>query len=1084
MKIAGTRVAAAVLRPVWHAVRWIPGARPAAILFLQSTGLAEKFALALSPVPSPMSVELEEQPIDYNSSTYGQLRPYPFPSEDEYREVEQAYVRAKTDEPANIVFMSALMGNYESPQRHEHLIPEADYLLVCDGPVVINGPTTVVASDYYDIDPVRSARFVKTHPHLYAPHAGLVIWHDSNMIIRGDLRPLISDFMASGKPVGVVPHPIRSTVYEEADEVIKRNKDARKVVVEQMDRYRAENFKPERDSLIESGLMFLRMDMPETRRFLSLWWGEIDRGSRRDQLSVTYAAQKSGVEFFQLTQRPNSVRNHPAIALLHHTANLPKEDDKATIPSKSAFREPSDRPDRETADIIVCVHNALEVTEACLQSLISVREATHHRIIIVDDGSEPSTASSLRRFADSHPLVLLVRNETALGYTRAVNVGLRNSSAPFMILLNSDTIVSPGFVQKMAHVVRCKPGVGIVGPLSNAASVQSIPDPANRGSQTAVNELPVGLTPQDMDAWCEREFSGDFPRVPLVHGFCFGLTREAYLAIGEFDEENFPKGFGEENDYCFRAAHCGVGLAIATNTYVFHHKSKSYGESRRAAIAAASAERLRAMHGVDRVRRSILGMTQNPVLVRIRSAAATVVGSDTLETAIEQGTSTEGAVRDLLLLRLQDRSAIVGVIGLGYVGLPLSMAIARAGYRVKGFDIDPAKVTRLNARESYIGAVTSEELANISDRGLFEALEPSAEMGGCDVVIICVPTPLTRQREPDMQFVEATARVVANNLRRGQLVVLESTTYPGTTEELLRPILEQTGLKSGKDFYLAFSPEREDPGNPNFNTAAIPKVVGGDGPDASMLSETFYGAVVQRVVAVSSLKAAEATKITENVFRAVNIALVNELKVVYDAMGIDVWEVIDAAASKPFGYMPFYPGPGLGGHCIPIDPFYLTWKSREYGLPTRFIELAGEINVGMPAYVVKRLEEALDRHLGLSLGSSRVLIIGLSYKRNIADIRESPSIVLIELLQKRGVAVDFHDPFVAEIPPTREHASLAGRQSVPLSEEAIAAYDAVLISTDHDDVDYSMLCRVAKVIVDTRNAIGRRGLHAELLVKA
>jgi UDP-N-acetyl-D-glucosamine dehydrogenase len=312
-------------------------------------------------------------------------------------------------------------------------------------------------------------------------------------------------------------------------------------------------------------------------------------------------------------------------------------------------------------------------------------------------------------------------------------------------------------------------------------------------------------------------------------------------------------------------------------------------------------------------------------------------------------------------------------------------------------------------------------------------------------------------------------------------VVLESTTYPGTTREVVKPLLEAGGLASERDFFLAFSPEREDPGNAAFETRSIPKIVAGDGRLAARAAEAFYGAVVERVVPVSTLDTAEAVKITENVFRAVNIALVNELKMVFDRMGVDVWEVIEAAKTKPFGYMPFYPGPGLGGHCIPIDPFYLTWKSREFDMPTRFIELAGEINLSMPRYVVGRLEEALDRRLGKSLGAARILIVGLSYKRNVADVRESPTFKLMELLEARGAGVAFHDPHVGEIPPTREHAAFAGRRSTPLDAAVLKAHDAVLIATDHDAVDYQLIAREAALIVDTRDALRRRGVAADVV---
>jgi UDP-N-acetyl-D-glucosamine dehydrogenase len=432
---------------------------------------------------------------------------------------------------------------------------------------------------------------------------------------------------------------------------------------------------------------------------------------------------------------------------------------------------------------------------------------------------------------------------------------------------------------------------------------------------------------------------------------------------------------------------------------------------------------------------------------------------------------------------IESRAALVGVIGLGYVGLPLADALVRGGFRTTGFDIDQKKVSRLNAGESYIDAVSSERLTAHVNNKMFLATSDPVELGRCDVIVICVPTPLSKQREPDLSFVVATARMIAEHLRAGQLVVLESTTYPGTTEEVVKPILEEHGLVSGLDFFLAFSPEREDPGNASFRTATIPKVVAGDGPEASALAEAFYGSVVERVVTVSSPSTAEAVKITENIFRAVNIALVNELKVIYDAMGIDVWEVIDAAASKPFGYMPFYPGPGLGGHCIPIDPFYLTWKSREYGLSTRFIELAGEINIAMPRYVITNLERALDARLSKSLGSAKVLLVGLAYKKNVSDIRESPSLVLLDMMEERGTKVDYFDPRVPEVPITREHAALAGRRSIEFSPELVGSYDAVIIATDHDDVNYELLHNHSGLILDARNAFGRRGYHSEKIIK-
>ncbi|WEZ82723.1 nucleotide sugar dehydrogenase [Rhizobium sp. 32-5/1] len=437
-----------------------------------------------------------------------------------------------------------------------------------------------------------------------------------------------------------------------------------------------------------------------------------------------------------------------------------------------------------------------------------------------------------------------------------------------------------------------------------------------------------------------------------------------------------------------------------------------------------------------------------------------------------------------LLAGIDARTARAGVIGLGYVGLPLAMTIARSGFPVIGFDIDTSKMVAIEAGRSYIEAVSDAVLREHTGSGRFQATADFSRLAECDVIIICVPTPLTKHRDPDLSFIVKTCGKIAETLRPGQLIVLESTTYPGTTDEVVKPILEKDGLKSGQDFFLGFSPEREDPGNRDFETSSIPKVVAGDGPAAADLMVRFYSAAVKTVVPVSSNATAEAVKLTENIFRAVNIALVNELKVVYDAMGIDIWEVIDAAKTKPFGYMPFYPGPGLGGHCIPIDPFYLTWKSREFELPTRFIELAGEINSAMPRHVVGRLAEALDRHSGKALSRSRVLVIGLAYKKNVPDTRESPSLKLIELIEERGGTTAYHDPHIAQIPPTREYMMLKGRSSVSLDEETIKGFDAVLIATDHDAVDYEALARWAPLIIDTRNAFARRNLESDRIVKA
>jgi UDP-N-acetyl-D-glucosamine dehydrogenase len=433
--------------------------------------------------------------------------------------------------------------------------------------------------------------------------------------------------------------------------------------------------------------------------------------------------------------------------------------------------------------------------------------------------------------------------------------------------------------------------------------------------------------------------------------------------------------------------------------------------------------------------------------------------------------------------RIDQGQARVAVIGLGYVGLPLAVSLTERGFATCGFDVDPVKVERLNAGGSYFRHIPDARIAAARQAG-FEATADYNRLAEADAILICVPTPLTRYREPDLRFVEATGREIARRLRPGQLVVLESTTYPGTTDEVLRPILESSGLVCGRDVWLAYAPEREDPGNAAFSIDRIPKVVGGWDAVAGGLATALYGRLVREVVPVADARTAEAVKLTENIFRAVNIALVNELKQIYATMGIDVWDVIDAAKTKPFGYMPFYPGPGLGGHCIPIDPFYLTWKARAHDVPTRFVELAGEINTAMPRWVVDRLAEALNQRAGKALNGTRVLLIGLAYKKNVDDTRESPALRLIELLEARGAQVDYYDPHVAEIPPTRDHAPLAGRRCVPWDPAALPGYDAALICTDHDEVDYRELGRRCPLILDTRDAMRRAGADGSNVVKA
>jgi UDP-N-acetyl-D-glucosamine dehydrogenase len=413
----------------------------------------------------------------------------------------------------------------------------------------------------------------------------------------------------------------------------------------------------------------------------------------------------------------------------------------------------------------------------------------------------------------------------------------------------------------------------------------------------------------------------------------------------------------------------------------------------------------------------------------------------------------------------------IAIVGLGYVGLPLGLQFARSGVTVLGLDIDAAKVEAIQAGQSYIKHIESAEIAEMVKSGRFSASTDFSQVSRMEAVIICVPTPLNRNREPDISFILNTGQAIAPHLRRGILVTLESTTYPGTTDEDLRAVLEAgSGLKAGADFHLAFSPEREDPGNPQSKVATIPKVVGGLTPACLAKAQHLYGQAIKTIVPVSSCRVAEATKLLENIFRGVNIALVNELKVVYAAMGIDVWEVINAAKTKPFGFMPFYPGPGLGGHCIPIDPFYLTWKAREYGQSTRFIELAGEVNTAMPEHVVHQVAEALNEQRK-SVKGSRVLILGLAYKPNVDDDRESPSYHLMDLLGKRGATVSYYDPFVPVIRPTREHPHWTGTQSVSWDQPTIAGYDAVLVATAHQVVNYQELAEWAPLIVDTRNVM-------------
>jgi len=435
----------------------------------------------------------------------------------------------------------------------------------------------------------------------------------------------------------------------------------------------------------------------------------------------------------------------------------------------------------------------------------------------------------------------------------------------------------------------------------------------------------------------------------------------------------------------------------------------------------------------------------------------------------------------LLKQRIARRDFTVGVIGLGYVGLPLVLRFGEVGFPVLGFDVDRAKVKQLNDGTSYIQHVPAERVAGLVSRRRFEATVDVERLGEADAVIICVPTPLTAHREPDLQYVEKTTDAVAAALRPGQLVCLESTTYPGTTDEVVLPRLLAGGLRVGEDFFVAFSPEREDPGNQQYGTSTIPKVVGGVTPACLELACTLYSQAVDRIVPVPSTKVAEATKILENVYRSVNIALVNELKLAFDRMGIDIWDVIEAAKTKPFGFQAFYPGPGLGGHCIPIDPFYLTWKAREYGVATRFIELAGEINSAMPAYVVQRVMEALNAR-GKAMKGARVLVLGVAYKRDTDDSRESPGLEILEMLIRKEARVDYSDPHIPRLPIGRRHKlDLA---SIALTEASLRGFDAAVLVTDHTAFPYELIHRGLPLIIDTRNAFRPRGLHGSHVLGA
>ena len=434
----------------------------------------------------------------------------------------------------------------------------------------------------------------------------------------------------------------------------------------------------------------------------------------------------------------------------------------------------------------------------------------------------------------------------------------------------------------------------------------------------------------------------------------------------------------------------------------------------------------------------------------------------------------------MTLQKIKEKKAHIGIIGLGYVGLPLAIEFCKTGFQVTGLDIDQKKIDLLSQGKSYIKHISGEKIKHLNKEGKFKGSTNHTLIRHLDCILICVPTPLNKNREPDMSYIILTAQKIAPHIVKNQLIVLESTTFPGTTLEVLIPELEEgSGLKANKDIFVAYSPEREDPNNKKYSIATTPKVIGADDPKSLELADSMYSFIVNKTVLVSGTKTAEATKLTENVFRAVNIALVNELKVIYEKMGIDVWEVIEACSTKPFGFMPFYPGPGLGGHCIPIDPFYLTWKAREHGITTRFIELAGEINTLMPDYVIQKIIFALNRE-GKSLKNSRILLLGLAYKKNVDDTRESVTFKIMELLEEKEAVTDYNDPYIPQIKPTRKYKQFAGKKSVALKK--INQYDCVVILTDHTSYDFKTIVNESKVIVDTRNACGN--IKSNKVIKA
>lgn len=560
-----------------------------------------------------------------HSSTFSNLHRYNFAPEEQLRALAAAYEKARVAK-REIAIFTAISGDYDHIYYHEHLLNSADYFIFADGAARQRYIFDITPLPYLDEDPVRSARFVKTHPHMLLAGHRIGIWIDGNILIHDDLSALIDKFDQSGAPLGAIPHPLRKSVFDEAAECIKQAKDDPSAIENQIERYRAEGF--DCDDLIETNLLMFRLDHPKLIPFLNAWWSEIERGSRRDQLSINYALRQARANWHPITLHPDSVRNHPALALFHHGSHKSPHDaafPETLKPALSYAQVVSERTKAQAhrhVDIIVCVHNALDVVQPCLESVAQTRNPDQHRIVIIDDGSAAETANWLADFARRHERITLIRHENALGYTKAANAGLRAMQGDMAILLNSDTLVAGRWIEKLLDAAFTNPGVGIVGPLSSAASHQSIPDHRSTAQQTAINDLPPGYSVADMDAWCERNSPADFiPRVPLVHGFCFAVTRDAVNAIGLFDEDNFPNGYGEENDYCFRAVNAGISLAIATHTYVYHKKSQSYADDRRVALMKAGNDKIRRLHTSDRINRAVRSMQGNSNLMKMRAAS-------------------------------------------------------------------------------------------------------------------------------------------------------------------------------------------------------------------------------------------------------------------------------------------------------------------------------------------------------------------------------------------------------------------------------------------------------------------------------